>query len=329
MTVAWDDETNHELARHLHDKAELGAVVAIEPASRSSNANFVVTDARGGRRVMRRYRRQPKPHTALIRLQRERWVLDVLSSVGAPVPQILASCEREDAEALLIEFADGEPLGSVLARRPRIAEAAWSAAGRALAKVHTIARAAAAAGCEQVGILAPEAPRGPYHYEQALANLDDLGRARPDLPKLPRLRQIVEQARPLYGRAPLVLCQYDTHLWQFMLADHGGTLECTILDWEHADLDDPDWDLAQLEIFRFEPVGPTAAAFFAAYGRSPSSPLYMLYRLERVAWLLAAHQRGETWLARSAQHAESFLQRLIDQPDRLARPVEAAADTLS
>lgn len=326
-----DDGANEDLAASLHAKAGLGVVAALEPASRSSNANFVITDARGERRVLRRYRQQREPHTALARLQRECWVIEILTSVSAPVPRILASCEEAGAEAALMEFADGDPLGSLLAQRTRAAcEEAWRAAGRALAKVHTVdARAAAAAGCEEAGIHAPEVSRGLYHFEAALANLDALCRVRSDLPGLERLCQIVEQARPLYERAPLVLCQYDAHLWQFMLARRRGALECTaILDWEHADLDDPDWDLAQLDIFRFERVGSTPPAFFPAYGRTPSSPLYTLYRLERVAWLLAAHQRGETWLALSAPLAEDFLGRLLHQPNRLSMAIDTAVDAL-
>lgn len=332
MTADTWDIANEDLAASLHAIAGLGVVAGVEVASQSSNANFIVTDARGERRVLRRYRQQREPHTALARLQRERWVIELLTSVGAPAPRLLAVCDEPGAEASLMEFVDGDPLGSLLARRSGAAsEEAWRAAGQALAKVHALdAHAAAAAGCEQVGIHAPNLSRGLYHFEEALANLDALGRLRPDLRRLEHLRQVVEQARPLYERAPLVLCQYDAHLWQFILARRGDVLECTaILDWEHADLDDPDWDLAQLDVFRFERVGPTPPAFFASYGRTPSSPLHTLYRLERIAWLLAAHQRGEAWLALSAPPAEAFLRRLLDQPHRLSRPVDAAVAALS
>ena len=97
-----------------------------------------------------------------------------------------------------------------------------------------------------------------------------------------------------------------------MLVRRGTAWECTaILDWEHADLDDPDYDLAQLDGFRFAPVGPVPPEFFAAYGRTPSSPLYSLYRVERAAWILDAHARGVAWPAESVPLAESFLRSRI------------------
>jgi hypothetical protein len=107
-----------------------------------------------------------------------RWAYDVLASVGAPVPRVLAASEEAHREAVLLEFVEGEPLGTLAPDlRP-----AWHVAGRALARVQTVkGRAASRAGCEQVGIRAPTASRGPYHYGQALANLAQLAGARSDL----------------------------------------------------------------------------------------------------------------------------------------------------
>ena len=326
--ASWFGVPNEDLAESLCSRAGVGRVSSVEPIALSSfNANLAVTDESGERRVLRRYRPQREPHTALMRLRRERWVHETLAAVGAPVARILASCDEAGSEATLMEFVEGEPLGSLVARgHPEEAESAWRAAGGALAAVHALdAVAAAAAGCEQVGIRDPQSSRGLYHYEEALANLDELGRARPDWTELSMLRATVESARPLYEVAPVSLCQYDTHLWQFMLARRGSAWQCTaILDWEHADLDDPDWDLAQLDVFRFGPVGPTPQAFFAGYGRTPSSPLYTLYRLERAAWVLAAHRRGEEWLSLSAPLAERFLGELLDRTGLLHAAVEEA-----
>jgi aminoglycoside phosphotransferase (APT) family kinase protein len=250
-------------------------------------------------------------------LQRERWALSTVSAAHAPVPRVLASTEEPGSEALLLELAEGELLGSVVRRLPpEEADSAWVAAGRALAAVHSVDGARAeAAGCEAAGIPEPSASRGPFHQEEAFAHLDALSRSRPDLPLLRPLRSIVEDARPLYEAAPLVLCQYDVHLWQFVLARRSAGWECTaILDWEHADLDDPDWDLAQLDVFRFEEVGPTPPAFFEAYGREPG-PLYPLYRVERAVWILDAFARGEAWLALSAPPAEAYLRAMLAELD--------------
>jgi hypothetical protein len=73
---------------------------------------------------------------------------------------------------------EGEPLGTLAPDlRP-----AWHVSDRALARVHTVKGwAASRVGCEQVGIRASTASRGPYHYGQALANLAQLAGARSDL----------------------------------------------------------------------------------------------------------------------------------------------------
>jgi aminoglycoside phosphotransferase (APT) family kinase protein len=307
-------------------------VTSIEPTALSSaNTNVVATNESGARAVLRCYREKPEPHTALARLRRERWALGTLGRAGAPVPRVLASTEEVGAEALLMEFADGELLGAVVARSaPEDATAAWLAAGSALAKVHAIDNIlAAAAGCEEVGIRAPEASRGLYHYEEALAHLGRLSRSRPDLPPLRPLQEIVAEALPLYEQAPIVLCQYDVHLWQFVLRRASGGWTCTaILDWEHADLDDPDWDLAQLDVFRFEEVTETPPAFFTGYGREPRTPLYRLYRGERAAWTLDAYALGQDWLALSARPAERYLRSLLNEPERLRTDVRRAVEAL-
>ena len=270
--------------------------------------------------VLRRYEQLPEPHAALARLRRERWALETLRAADVPVAVPLASCEEAGAEALLLTFAECELLGNLVARLPQVeVETGWRNAGRALAAVHAVDRArAVAAGCERAGIRAPEASRGPYHQEEALANLARLRDTRPDLPSLEPLQAVVDRAGPLYESAPLALSQSDAHLWQFLLARRGSEWVCTaILDWEHVDLDDPDWDLAQLDVFRFAPVGEVPKAFFSGYGRTPRSPLYTLYRLERAAWVLDASVRGEEWVALSIPLAEGFVRRLLARPDAL------------
>jgi aminoglycoside phosphotransferase (APT) family kinase protein len=322
------DAALRELVERLCTTAGAASVAAIEPARFGSfNRNLVVTDTSGERFVMRLYRDRPEPHTATARARRERWVLDTLAAAGVPVPQPLAWSEEERTAALLLPLVEGEALGALAARvAAGDAVGAWHAAGRAFARVHGVdSRRASDAGCEAIGITAPYASRGPYHYDEALAHLAAVADARRDLPAPGPLLAVVEEARPLYERAPVVLCQYDAHLWQFLLLRRSREWECTaILDWEHADLDDPDWDLAQLDVFRFEPVGPTPTAFFAGYGRTPLSPLYALYRVERAAWVLAAHAGGAAWLDGSVGAAERFLLEAHGRTDELRRQITGA-----
>jgi aminoglycoside phosphotransferase (APT) family kinase protein len=311
------------LAATLAAEAGIGSVARIERAVGGSNANYVVIGDGGWRAVLRRYRQLPAPHTVLARLRRERWTLDTLRTAGVPVPSVLASSEAPDAEALLLELAEGELLGNLALRRSAASsEAAWRAAGAALAPVHAIdAACAVAAGCEQAGIREPHRSRGPYHQEEARRNLALLAGSRPDLGSLEPLQAIVELAGPLYEQAPLALSQSDAHLWQFV---HDGDECVAILDWEHVDLDDPDWDLAQLDVFRFAPVEETPEEFFAGYGRTPASPLYTLYRLERAAWVLDAYARSVDWVALSTPLAETFVRALLEGNDELRRRVDEA-----
>lgn len=287
--------------------------MGIEPLAPTTNRHFLITDDAGTRVILRQYcrtRTRPAPSS---RFKRERWALATLAAAGAPVPRVLASSGTAGAEAILVELAEGTVLGSLVRRlQADEAESAWRAAGRALARVHAVdGQTAEAAGCEHAGIRAPQASRGPYHCHEARAILDRLAFSRPDLPGLGALTELVEDARPQYERAPLALCQYDVHLWQFVLSRRGTDWDCTaILDWESVDLDDPDWDLAQMDGFRFEGVGPTPPAFFAAYGREPRV-LYPLYRLERAAWMLDAFARGEDWLALSVPPAEAYLRKVL------------------
>src|SRR5438067_8355193 len=223
---------------------------------------------------------------------------------------------------MLTTLVEGRHLGTIVPKLPpRAAASAWSSCGSALAAVHAIdGRRAADAGCERVGIKHPTASRGLWHYEQALMSLEELATVRSDLGSITDLTAAVTEAQPLYEQAPLVLCQFDAHLWQFLAAcDEADQWHCTaIVDWEHSDLDDPDWDLAQLDGFRWGKVDIVPHEFFAGYGRVPSSPLYALYRLERAAWILShGTSVASDWLALSVPLAERFITAALARPKAL------------
>jgi aminoglycoside phosphotransferase (APT) family kinase protein len=326
------DTASRELAESLLAQAGLGAVVDIRPLVTASNAHYAVAASDGGRYILRRFKANPPPHTALVRLDRECWVYRQLALAGAPVPRLFASSREPGAEAMLTSLVEGEHLGNVVPRLPpHEAAGAWSSCGQALAAVHAIdGSRAAQAGCERIGMQRPTASRGPWHYEEALTALQQLAAVRPDLGSLSELAAAVRDAQPLYEQAPLALCQYDAHLWQFLIArSEAGRRRCTaILDWEHADLDDPDWDLAQLDGFRWGNVGLVPRSFFAGYGRVPTSPLYMLYRLERAAWILSRSASfGYEWLALSVPLAERLIRTLLARPRAMRLRLIAAADS--
>ena len=286
--------------------AGLAPLATIVPLGRSSNRNLLVTTRAGDRLVLRRYVDKPG-HSGLVRLRRERWASDVVRRAGAPVPLVFAFSEEPGAVAALLAHAEGEHLGDTVSLlAPHEAERAWRSCGRAFAAAHRAERAVA--GWGNVGISDPRASRGRYHFEQALEHLGRLDRARPDLRPLDALRRAVLEAEASYERAPTALCQWDAHLWQFLVAPVDGKFVCTaLLDWEDADFDDPDFDLAQLDGFRFASVGAVPPPFFEGYGRTPTSRLYALYRLERAAWILAAHAEGADWLELSVPPAEELV----------------------
>jgi aminoglycoside phosphotransferase (APT) family kinase protein len=294
-----------------------------------SNAHYVIESSEGGRYMVRCFKDNPPPHSALARLDRECWVYRQLAFAGVPVPRLLAWSRERGAEAMLMTFVEGQHLGAIVSTLSSCAAAsAWSSCGSALAAVHAIdAHRAADAGCERVGIKHPTASRGLWHYEQAQISLEQVATARSDLGSLAELSAAVAEAKPLYERAPLVLCQYDAHLWQFLVSgDEEGEWRCTaILDWEHSDLDDPDWDLAQLDGFRWEDLGAVPDAFFSGYGRSPASPLYTLYRLERAAWILArTTSAASDWLALSIPLSEQFITTLQTRTKALREQIGMA-----
>jgi aminoglycoside phosphotransferase (APT) family kinase protein len=319
-----------ELAGSLLARAGLGTIVDIQPAAMHSNAHYVVEAGEGGRYMLRCFKENAAPHTALARLDRECWAYRQLALAGAPVPRLLAWSRERGAEAMLTTFVEGRHLGTIVPNlRPRAAASAWSSCGGALAAVHAIdGRRAAEAGCEGVGIKHPTASRGLWHFQQALMSLEQLATARSDLGPITDLAAAVTEAQPLYEQAPLVLCQFDAHLWQFLVAcDEEDRWHCTaILDWEHSDLDDPDWDLAQLDGFRFGKLDVVPHEFFAGYGRVPSSPLYTLYRLERAAWILShGTSVASDWLALSIPLAERFITALLASPDALREQISSAS----
>ena len=315
-----------ELAGSLLARAGLGTIVAIQPVAMHSNAHYVIHAAAGGRYMLRCFKENAPPHTALARLDRECWAYRQLAHAGTPVPHLLAWSRERGAEAMLTTLAQGQHLGAIVPSLPPQEQAsAWSSCGGALAAVHAIdAHRAADAGCERVGITRPTVSRGLWHYEQALTWLEQLGAVRSDLGSLAEISAAVTEAQPLYEKAPLVLCQYDAHLWQFLVApDEEDQWQCTaILDWEHSDLDDPDWDLAQLDGFRWAQLDLVPDEFFAGYGRAPSSPLYTLYRLERSAWILSHSARAASdWLALSVPPSERFITALLARTKALREQI--------
>ena len=78
------DTATRELAESLLAQAGLGTVVDVRPLVTASNAHDAVAASDGGRYVLRRFKENPPPHTALVRLDRECWVYRQLAIGGAP-----------------------------------------------------------------------------------------------------------------------------------------------------------------------------------------------------------------------------------------------------
>jgi Ser/Thr protein kinase RdoA (MazF antagonist) len=79
------DTASRKLAESLLTQAGFGAVVDIRPLGTHSNAHYAVAARDGRRHILRRFKENAPPHTALVRLDRECWVYRQLALAGAPV----------------------------------------------------------------------------------------------------------------------------------------------------------------------------------------------------------------------------------------------------
>ena len=272
-------------------------------------------------------------------------VIQAAVAAGVPTPAVSSLRQgviREGAWCYLMDWAEGEAIGSKVVKKPELARARQrlpEQLARALAAVHSVTP-------DQV-----ELPIQRTAPEVAVADLyallDSLGEARPEL------ELALRWARDhLPSEAETTLVHGDFRTGNF-LVDEGGLV--ALLDWEFARWGDPHEDLAWLCVrdWRFGQIkqtaggittrGDLAARYSAASGRAVDPVrLHWWEGVGNLRWGIGAvvqgqrYLKGKTWdlemLAiprRSAEMAYEAL-RLIEAgpdglgPDPLTPPTQEA-----
>lgn len=120
-----------------------------------------------------------------------------------------------------------------------------------------------------------------------------------------------------------MLLHNDPHPWNVLVeeTDHGW--ECSgWLDWEHAWVGDPVWDLVRMDLFRRKPIGPTPQAFWDGYGSPPSEPRRSFYELQINLWMANQYLDGSRALLPTYRTAIRYVETLDDQLPRLEKIVD-------
>ena len=257
----------------------------------------------------------------LHRLEKERYLHDLLLEYGVPVPVIFAEHEDESTCGVLMEYKLGELLGNVVDTLTEVQRAqAWRAAGTALRKVHSIRLPDRCTGVIVGEGVQPfeEGSWGEFHFHQAIQHANhllkrDLG-LRFDQSSM---KSILKQAVPLLNERPMVLLHNDPHPWNVLVHEVAGHWTCSAwLDWEYAWSGDPTWDLVRTDLFRLKPIGPTPDAFYEGYGAFPREPHRSIYELSIYLWMANQYLDGEVDEERVLMPTYEAAMRYLEQIDQ-------------
>jgi aminoglycoside phosphotransferase (APT) family kinase protein len=290
----------------------------------ATNRTWVVETEQGSRYVFRVYRRLDEPGDS-DRIRREA-LLRRLRRHGIPVPEVLAAVEDRRRSAALFEYLPGELLDDVTERVDAEARNhAWRAVGQMLAHIHSIIYPDGTAGVVVgEGVCPFEA--GSWREFSCRDTLQHAARLRQRLPGLginvDRLQEIAELVGPSLDAAPSVLLHNDPHPWNVLVRETDQGWECSgWLDWEHAWVGDPVWDLVRMDLFRRKPIGATPDAFWDGYGGQPSEPRRSFYELQINLWMANQFLDGSVALPPTYQAAIGYVAGLDDRLSHLERLV--------
>jgi aminoglycoside phosphotransferase (APT) family kinase protein len=235
-----------------------------------SNLTFLVTDASGGRYVLRR---PPTGHLLPTAhdMAREHRIISAMGPAGVPVPPALGLCEDPDvngAPFYVMGFVDGIIARTEADVQTHFDEPARYRAGLAL--IDTLA-AIHLADPDRIGLgdlgrkegyIARQLKRWYANYQAA-----NQARGGESLAEMDRIHARLAAAIPEQGPASVV--HGDYRLDNCILAPDGSRVEA-VLDWELCTLGDPLADVGQLLVYWPEPGersalghAPTAVPGFA------------------------------------------------------------------
>lgn len=287
----------------------------------STNRTWVIDTEQGSRYVFRIYRGLDEPGDQA-RIRTEVELCRQLRRHGIPAPEVLAVAENDRRSAALFEYLPGELLDDVIERVDvATRDQAWRAVGEVMARIHSITYPDGTAGVivgETVRPFEADSWRE-FSCGDMLQHAARLQQRRPDLRvDVDRLREIADHVAPFLDQAPSVLLHNDPHPWNVLVQETDQGWECSgWLDWEHAWVGDPVWDLTRMELFRRKPIAATPRAFWDGYGSRPSEPRCSFYELQINLWMTNQFLDGSWALIPTYQAAISYVEDLTDQLTRL------------
>lgn len=302
-------------------------VLRVDAASEapSTNAAWIV-EVEGGQRFVVREYRWPYQEREPDRIRKEPVLHQLLRTNGIPAPEVLATAEVDRAAALL-EYMPGRPLGEItnqLTAQSRVQ--AWWSVGKVMRRVHSIDYPT-----DHAGVIVGEKVRpfdeeswGGFCRGDMIQPAIRLQKRRPDLHiDLDRLRTLGDRLLRVLDDTPRVLLHNDSHPWNVLVQETEGGWECSgVLDWEHAWVGDPTWDLVRMDLFRLRPIGPTPNAYWQGYGRHPTEPEASFYELQISFWMANQYLDGSRALLPTYERAMSYvddLNRRLSRLDSLLR----------
>lgn len=305
------------------------AVHSVEPFGTGvTNRTSLVVLQDDTRYILREYEWPYASGDDLRRLEKELFLHALLLTSGVPVPAIVAKHEDGNTSAVLMEYKQGQLLGNVVDILPEAQRAeVWRAVGAALRKVHSIQLPDSGPGVIVGERIQPfvEGSWGDFHYHHAVQHAQNLlNRDMGFSYDLASMKRVLKQAIPVLNERPLVLLHNDPHPWNVLVDEVAGHWRCSAwLDWEYAWSGDPSWDLARLDLFRLKPIGPTPAAFFEGYGKSPKDPERTIYELSIYLWMADQYLDGEVDQERvlmpTYEAAMQYLERIDEAVERIGR----------
>lgn len=224
-----------------------------------------------------------------------------LVAAGVPVARFLAVADLDDGtEGALLEWVDGELLGTVATREPHALDEAWRGAGAALRIAHGIPL-----DVEGHGMLTAD---GVVPFEEGTFSRrivgQSLARARRlhgpvagghvDAGRLEALAPALEAA---LATAATGLTHSDTNPWNAMVhrGPDGAWRFRAWLDWEFAWAADPAYDHVRATVQRFADIGPTPDTWWEGYGSRPDPLHQAAYALHYLLWKSEEHLDGTRW----------------------------------
>jgi aminoglycoside phosphotransferase (APT) family kinase protein len=284
---------------------------AVRVGRGQSNLTYLVEDAAGTRRIVRR---PPRGHLldSAHDVQREYRILAALEGTDVPVPAVIGEYDDPalaETPVVVMAYVDG-----LVVDRPEIAEATSAelraalgpSLARTLAKIHEVDLA-------EVGLL-DLASHAPYAARQLKrwSRQWEASRTR-DLPALDRLTDLLRRTMP--EQRELTLVHGDFHI-RNVIADAGTGDLRAVLDWELSTLGDPLADIGSLLAYWPEATDPPTGLFSAS-----TLPGFVDRREMADVYLAASGRDGadlDYWhvlgLWKIAVISEGVLRRALDDP---------------